>query len=302
MSLAHSWAAGGAYGYGTQASAAALDQLAAMGMRSVAVSTFAFMDDFYDSGVRPQRLPGTETEESARSVAAQAHARGLTVMLKPQIYLLDGEWCGDIAPRNGWAAWFASYDAFILEQARMAAAADIEALVVGVELKTSTRLASDYWRATIAKVREVYHGMLIYSANWDEAEAVDFWPLLDAVGIALYAPVGDATWLKRYEALAVKTNKPIVVTETGVMNRVGAVAKPYVWPEWVTDETQSFAGDSEQARGYRALIDTFGRSRYVERIYWWKWFTDDGFADEGPLGFSPRGRFAESVLREACAR
>jgi hypothetical protein len=87
------------------------------------------------------------------------------------------------------------------------------------------------------------------------------------------------------------------------MNRVSAATQPYIWPEWVTGESQSFAGDSEQARGYRTIIERFGGSQRVQRIYWWKWFTDvDGFTDEGPLGFSPRGRFAEGVLRQACTR
>ena len=301
MSLAHSWRGGGSNGYGTPASARTLDGLAAMGIRSVTVGTFAFMDGFHDAGVRPQDLPGTETLESARAVARQARERGLTVMLKPHVYLLNGEWCGDIAPRDGWSAWFASYRRFILANARMAAEADIETLVVGVELKSSTLHAAEEWRTTIAEVRKVYGGTVVYAANWDEVEQVTFWPLVDAIIIPLYAPLESGNWQARYEDVAAKADKPIIITETGVMNRVDARAVPYVWPEWVTGEGASFAGDSEQAEGYRAVIATFGASPRVRRIYWWKWFTDsDAMLDEGPLGFSPRGRFAESVLRAAC--
>jgi hypothetical protein len=302
MSLAHSWVAGGSQGYGTAASAAALDELRAMGITSVALGTFAFMDDFYDHAVRPQTLPGTETLVTAAATARQAHARGLTVMLKPQVYLLDGEWCGDIEPRGGWGEWFESYDDFILAQARMAAEADIEMLVVGVELKTATSHAAEHWPITIAKVREVYHGTIIYSANWDEAEQVDFWPLVDALGISMYAPGDKQDWLRRYERVAAKADKPIVITETGIMNRIDARALPYVWPEWVSDEGESLAGDTEQAAGYEDIIATFGRSPQVQHIYWWKWFTDGAsFTNEGPLGFSPRGRLAETVLRQTCA-
>ena len=300
MSLAHSWFAGGSSGYGTHASGRALDELAAMGMRGVTIGTFAFMDGFHDRGVRPQDLPGTETLESARAVERQAHERGLTVMLKPQIYLLNGEWCGDIAPASGWPTWFASYREFILANARMAAEADIEVLIVGVELKTSTKQAPEEWRATIAEVRKIYGGTVVYAANWDEVEQVSFWPLVDAIGISLYAALETSNWLLRYETVAAKADKPIIITETGLMNRVGARDIPYVWPEWVTGEDPSYAGDKEQADGYRAIIDTFGRSPRVRRIYWWKWFTDDTTLNEGRLGFSPRGRFAESVLRESC--
>lgn len=302
MALAHSWFAGGSQGYGTAASATALDVLAGMGIQSVSISTYAFMDDFYTPYVRPQELPGTETLATARAVAKQAHARGLTVMLKPAIYLMDGEWCGDIKPSGGWPAWFDSYRQFILANARMAAAADIEMLVVGVELKNASRQVPDEWRRTIAEVRKVYSGTILYSANWDEAEDVSFWADVDAIGISLYAPLKKSNWLERYEAVAAKADKPIVITETGVMNRLDARDIPYVWPEWVTEEDESFAGDTEQADGYRDIIGTFGKSPRVRRIFWWKWFTDgDSFVNEGPLGFSPRGRFAEGVLRETCS-
>ncbi len=301
MALAHSWFAGGSRGYGSKASAEALDALADIGIRSVSVSTYAFMDDFHTPYVRPQELPGTETLATARAVAKQAHARGLSVMLKPAIYLLDGEWCGDIAPRGGWPAWFDSYREFILANARMAAEADIEMLVVGVELKSSTRSVPEEWRKTIAEVRKVYGGTLLYSANWDEAEDVTFWRDVDAIGISLYAPLRKSNWLERYESVAAKAERPIVITETGVMNRIDARDIPYVWPEWVTEEDQSFAGDTEQADGYRDIIASFGQSPRVQRIFWWKWFTDgESLLNEGPLGFSPRGRFAESVLRATC--
>jgi hypothetical protein len=49
------------------------------------------------------------------------------------------------------------------------------------------------------------------------------------------------------------------------------------------------------------MVNTFGQSEHVEQIYWWKWFTNPATNEEGPVGFSPRGKPAEAVLRDACA-
>jgi hypothetical protein len=316
MSFAHSWTDKGVRGYGSPSSVRALDELQQLGMKAIHIHSFAFMLDLEDSVVSTEaHYPGAETFASLTATADAAHARGMTVMLKPQIWLVDGQWCGEITPRNGWPAWFASYRTFILKYAALAESMKAEWLAVGVELKSATLEAPGEWPSIIADVRKVYHGKLVYSANWDEADHVTFWPLVDAVGVQMYAPLrtekepltesvlanGARRWLRKYEAIADKAGKPLIITEAGYVNREGVTAAPHIWPSWVTEEPQSRAGDEEQAAGYRALIATFGRSAKVERIYWWKWFTDvEGPPEEGPLGFGPKGRPAEAILRAAC--
>jgi hypothetical protein len=314
MSLAHSWAGQGAHGYGTADSARALDELVSDGIRAISVSPFAFMGHLTDPTVAWSRgEPGQETFANIAATVAQAHSRGLEVMIKPQIYLRDGQWCGDIEPPD-WHAWFESYRAYVKAVAQLAEDNDVEYLVAGVELASATKRDDGEMRATITQLRDIYHGQLIYSANWDEAAHVSFWDAVDVIGIQMYAPLrksdqalgsiteGAAAWLAVYEGIARRYRKPIIVTETGFVNRIGVTELPYVWPEWLVDEHPSFAGDAEQAAAYQALIDTFGRSPHVRRIFWWKWFTDvEGFNDDGPLGFAIRGRFAEQVLRRMCA-
>jgi hypothetical protein len=313
MSLAHSWAGQGAHGYGTADSARAIAELAHNGIRAISISPFAFMEHLTDPAVAwSGEAAGEESFASLAATITQAHERGMEVMVKPQIYLRDGQWCGDIAPPD-WHAWFESYRVYAKAVAQLAEDNHVEYLIVGVELASATARDDGEMRVTIAQLRDVYHGRLIYSANWDEAGHVSFWDAVDIIGIQMYAPLrksgqpvstidrGAAGWLAQYEAMARRHVKPLMITETGFVNRVGVTEIPYVWPEWLVDEHASLAGDVEQAAAYQTLIDTFGRSPYVERIFWWKWFTDvDGFNDDGPLGFAIRGRLAEQVVRRAC--
>jgi hypothetical protein len=317
MSLAHSWAGQGAHGYGTADSDRALAELQEDGITAISVSHFAFMKRVSDPTLTwSEGEQGQETFASIARLIGQAHAKGMRVMLKPQIYLEDGEWCGDIAPPD-WHIWFETYRAYAKAVAQLAEENHVEYLIAAVELSSATRRDDHEMRDTIAAVRAIYHGPLIYSANWDEAEHVTFWDAVDIIGIQMYAPLrksgqrlsvkaiakGASAWLSKYERIAKRHHKKIIVTETGFVNRVGVTEIPYVWPEWLVDEYESLEGDAEQAAGYEALIDTFGRSPHVLQIFWWKWFTDvDGFSDDGPLGFAVRGRFAEHVLRRTCGR
>ncbi|MBC7793197.1 MAG: hypothetical protein H7Z43_05790 [Clostridia bacterium] len=316
MSFAHSWTDNGARGYGSPSSYKALDELQTLGIQAISLHAFAFMNDIEDAIVSTEpRYPGAESFADLTAMADAAHSRGMTVMVKPQIWLVDGQWCGQIKPNNGWAPWFASYTTFILKYAALAESFKADWLTVGVELGSSTAEAGAFWPSVISKVRKVYHGKVLYAANWDEAEHVTFWPLVDAVGVQMYAPLrqehepatvsalakGARRWLRKYESIADAAGKPLVITEAGYVNREGVTAAPHIWPSWVTGERQSKAGDDEQAAGYQALIETFGQSKKVERIYWWKWFTDvEGPPEEGALGFDPKGRRAESVIRFAC--
>ena len=54
-----------------------------------------------------------------------------------------------------------------------------------------------------------------------------------------------------------------------------------------------------QALAYCAILDTFGQAEEVAGMYWWKWFSDPDTDEEDALGFSPRGKLAEQILRRA---
>src|SRR6202044_2289696 len=82
--------------------------------------------------------PFRQNEADILRGIAQAHARGLKVMLVPHLWVESGEWRALIDPGTdeGWARWSASYESFIVGWARIAQAAEAEMFSAGVELRS----------------------------------------------------------------------------------------------------------------------------------------------------------------------
>lgn len=314
--FAHNWQDGGARGYGSETARRSLAELQALGVDAVSLTSFGWMRSATSVDIVDSRSMGaSETMERVRATARHARSLGMEVSIKPHLWLGGGDWRGEIAPdpdAGGWDAWFESYRDFLLPHARLAEEVEASSFCVGVELVTATRARPDAWRALIEEVRGVYSGTLVYAANWDEVEHVTFWDALDQVGVQMFAPLRSSErpgatlndearrWLERYLVVARAAERPLVLTEVGVMNHEGAASEPWVWPDRRT-HVPSEAGDREQAEYYRAIARTFGQHPEVAGMYWWKWFTDPETNEEGPVGFSPRGKPAEDVLEALCA-
>lgn len=313
MSYAHTWEEGERVGYGSARSAKTLRQLHDLGVNAVSYTPFGWMRS--QRSTRVQWSPDAgESFAGIRADAARAHALGMTVLHKPHLWVGRGAWRGALDPdpaSGGWDAWFDSYQAFALAQARLAAQIGAEWYCVGTELESSVKARPERWRALIAAVREVYPGKLTYCANWNDVEQVPFWDALDAIGVQMYAPLagapttdeavleqGAAKWLRQYEALSKRVGKPLLITEVGFVNRPDAAVKPYEWSDGGRQPTA--AGDAAQAAAYAAIERTFGQSPRVIGIFWWKWFTDPATREEAGVGFPPAGKPAEQILRAAC--
>ncbi|MEM8610065.1 MAG: hypothetical protein AAGF92_23435, partial [Myxococcota bacterium] len=150
---------------------------------------------------------------------------------------------------------------------------------------------------------------LTYSANWDDAVQVPWWDALDFVGVQFYPPLAktnDATRasidrvlalrLDELGSLSARVDRPVLFTEVGFRSADDALVQPHAWPERASRVT---IDPKTQALGYACFIDSVRDRPWVAGIYWWKWFTDPSTTEEGPGGFSPRGKMAESYLRAA---
>ena len=317
--FAHNWQKMGRAGYGSDASAEALDHLKSLGVNWVSITPFAWMDSQQDptiSGEYERVMPGGgETKGRVEGVIAQAKARDIKIMLKPHIWIRGGAWRGGIDPRadgkKAWKQWWESYRTFILYYAEMAQAQGVDSLVVGVELVTAVKETPDEFIRTIAMIREVYKGHLTYSANWDEEVSPSVWSKLDAVGVQLYPPLSKKRdpsddeldrsldkHLKWWTEQADAVDKPILLTEVGYKSTPTAVIEPFGWPENMPKEER--VPDQElQARAYAALFRAIPRHPRVKGVFMWKYFTDKSTDEEGLYGFSPRGKKAEAVLDKA---
>ena len=105
-----------------------------------------------------------ESDEGLTCLSRAAHASGIRVMLKPQLWVHNG-WPAnlDFASTDERKQWFRSYLAFLEHYARLAADIHADLFCVGVEL---ARLSPDAeeWRRMIARIRELYRGPLVYAA------------------------------------------------------------------------------------------------------------------------------------------
>lgn len=324
MSVAHSWEGGGYNGYGSAASAASLDELKELGIRAVSITPFGWMESTTSAEVH--WAPGHQQGESfarLRAIAKQARARNMGVLLKPHIWIRGGAWRGEIDPSaatvgpnaapGGWEKWLADYRDFAVAYARLAEEISADWYCFGVELVNPVRQRPRAFAAIIEAVRRVYSGKLTYCANWDRVEAIPFWAQLDAVGVQMFAPLlrageaptaarlraGAEDWLQRFSRVAIKADKPLLLTEVGYMNREGAAQSPWLWPERLRVQ-RTDAGDREQAAAYTAILETFGGSSKVAGLYFWKWFSYVQTREEGAVGFSPRLKPAAKVLAARC--
>lgn len=308
---AHAYQDGGARGYGSETSRQTLQSLREHGVGSVSLTPFGFLPSLEAHAIRHADSVGaSETDARTRAAIDAAHDAGLTVMLKPHLWIARGEWRARLQPAAGWDAFFDAYEPWMVRYARLAAEAGVEWLVVGTELRSSLGQEAR-WRGLIEAVRGVYEGQLVYAANWDAMDAVPFWDALDALGIQFYPPVAserDAThaqmqqrlagYFDRLGALAAEHERPVVFTEVGYRSVTTAALRPHEW----TEHTPAAEVDLALQRRLYTLFFAGVRERdYVRGVYLWKWFTDPASREEGPTGFSPMGKPAAEVMRAAYA-
>ncbi len=312
MCVAHNYQVSGSKGYGSKTSAATLKELKELGVQWVSLTPFGFMERLDEPKVHPiGNYRAGETDERMRLEIRQAKKAGLHVVLKPHLWIVDGKWRGEIGfdDERAWSQWFDSYEKWMLRYADLAQAEGVDILVVGVELRSMESKLEGRWRRLIRKARRRFEGKVTYSANWDDAPSLPWWDALDYIGIQFYpslasSPRTDVSVIRsrideQLDALGVVSKargKPVLITEVGYRSSPDALIEPHAWPE----RAGKIRVDHQtQTEGYRALIESIRDRPWVAGIYWWKWFTDPATTEEGPAGFSPRGKPAEAILRSA---
>ncbi len=297
---------------GARVDAVALAPLVEIGADWISQTPFGFSPALGAPEViraRSHRAFWGESDEGLAETARLARARGVKTLLKPHLWIRGGEWVGGLEMKSeeDWRLWFASYESFIVHYAALAEREKMEAFAVGTELpKTSLREAN--WRRVIARVREVYHGPLTYCANWAEADSVAFWDGLDFVGVQAYFPLATrdgaplaeirAAWdpiVKRLEALARRTGKPIVFTEVGYKSQAGDLAEPWRW------SSQGAVDLTLQRDAFQAMFDSVWDKPWFGGAFVWKWHPSLGAPASPPdrhaADFTPQGKPALAVIR-----
>jgi hypothetical protein len=303
-------------GYGSPAYDRTLGEAASLGATWVAITPFGRVGDLAGGGVDLTfEMPFERNRGDVARAVAMAHARGLHVMLVPHLWVESGGWRALIAPlsEEGWTHWSASYERFVRSWAEVAEQTHAEMFSAGVELRSwVTGPHARLFRRVLATVRRVYHGLVTYSANWDDVDDTVVLGELDVIGVNAFYPLaqdagapdsalleGARAVARRVHALAEAWGKPVLFTEIGYATRPDPAVRPWEWPE-------TFQGvrvdEAAQAAAYRALLAAMLDERDFAGFFVWRVYADpDDVSQEAPWGFSPRAKLAEFVVRDAFA-
>ena len=300
-------------GYGSPYSEQLLDELVRLGVTWISITPFGRLWSLASTDIEPSfEASHADNRQAVARMIAQAHARGLKVLLIPHLWVETGGWRGEIDPGSaeGWQRYQRSYRTFVLGWADVAARSGADAFSIGVECKSWSGRFAPYWRGLIRAVRARFSGLLTYSANWDEAEHVVFWEQLDLVGINAFYPLathGSARYDEYVEGarrardavatLATTHERPVLFVEVGYTTRKDAAVEPWLWPD---DMSAVVYDEDEQARALAAVLEVFVPEPWFAGLFVWRYYADlDDVSQEAPWGFSPHAKRAEEVLEQA---
>ncbi|MFQ5825264.1 MAG: hypothetical protein ACE5JB_14570 [bacterium] len=298
-------------GYLSRKSFESLKKLRSLGVEWISLTPFGYLDHLNRPGYFHYSFgAGSENDESILTANIMAKKLGMKIMLKPHVLMYRGhlDWPGDIKMKSAedWENFFNYYYRWIRHYALLAEMYKVDIFCIGVELVQATLGHEVEWREMISKIRQIYHGPLVYAANWgEEFENLKFWDALDYIGLNCYYPLsnkdaatiedlkkGAAQMLPKIEKVASKYQKPVLLTEVGF----SSTAK-----SWQNPHKRNRASPivlEDQALAYRAIFETFWNKQWFYGLYWWKWPTYLEYGGKHHNGFTPNGKPAEKVVKE----
>ena len=184
-------------------------------------------------------------------------------------------------------------------------------LAIGVELRSwATTIRAPLLSNIIHDVRHVYGGLLTYAANWDDVDDTVILGDLDVIGVNAFFPLSDrhgasftelqqggVEVARKMRELATTWQKPVMFTEVGYTTRKDAAIEPWTWPDTMTKVE---IDQQSQAEAFAALLAPLLQEPWFAGFFVWRIYADpDDMSQEAEWGFSPRGKQAELVVRDA---
>jgi len=277
----------------------------------VALNPFAFMRGLDNTKVffNSDKQWFGETESGIKQYAEEFSNKGIKIMLKPQIWVLNGQYTGFIKMKTeeDWLKLEKSYRTYILNYAKIASQIKADIFCIGVELEQFTVNRPKFWIQLIKDVKKVYSGQLTYAANWDEYKRVDFWGQLDFIGIDAYFPLSESKsptvkeleigWRKykaEIKSISKKYNKRVLFTEYGYRSVNYTAKEP-----WDSSKKDNSINHQAQNNALQALHNEFWDESWFAGGFVWKWFLD--YKNSGGASnnrFTPQNKPAELLLKK----
>jgi hypothetical protein len=222
-----------------------------------------------------------ETKVGIAKTAFEFHKKNIKIMLKPQIWIPNGGFTGKIEMNNeqDWVTFEKSYEAFILDYAKVAADTNCELFCIGTELNNFVISCPDYWTKLIHKIKKIYKGKITYAENWDTFKNVPFIKQLDYIGIDAYFPLArektptvaaiEKEWKvikNEIKNLSIRHNKPILFTEFGYQSQDYTTLEPW------NHSTSNAVNLTAQKNALEALFNQFWTEKWFAGGFLWKWY------------------------------
>jgi len=253
----------------------------------------------------------TPTTAELLHVIRKAKQLGLKVFLRPTIDLLDdlGHWRGDIGmyfTEQNWTDWFASWKDILKPYLVMAQQEGVEMVSLGNDLIHSSHREHD-WRRLIQSLRDVYKGMITYSANWGGEETDKrWWDAVDFIGIDAFYPLIPFNPSPTVEDLVEEwddvINKGISHMAVGLKNLTNAWNKSIIFTEIGYCSGQCPDGEDvnleRQTNHYAAVFEAFQYEKWFGGIFWWNWLSDPAYGGEFNYCYTPQYKPAEKLVRQ----
>jgi hypothetical protein len=260
-------------------------RLAALGVDWVSIHSWdPLQRDIHDPELRA--FSPRPSWSGLAAIVAQAHEAGMRVMVKPHLELHSPRgappaqvWHNQIEMRSerDWRRWLEGYERYLIAYAELARDAGADMFCVGRELDRSVLAREADWRRLIARVRTVFPGPLVYSANFDTYPRIAFWDALDFVGVSAYFPLSTAPsptaeqlaagWqraLEGLEATSRRFDRPVLLTEIGYPAVPSAAREPW-------READAAADTALQARCYEAALAALAGRPWLQGTFFWLW-------------------------------
>jgi hypothetical protein len=285
-----------------------IDEIAAQGFDTVSLVLDTRQENAESSHIYLD-MRMTPTPDKLADLIQHAKGKGLRVILMPVVLLDDpkgNDWRGVIRPPF-WPDWFENYKNMLVHFAWIAEQNKVDVLSVGSELVSSEKERTE-WTKVIKAVREVFHGQLTYSANWDHYTSIPFWDQLDLIGMNSYYKLGDDRNVKVEEVVSRwkdiqkdllkfqrKVGKPILFLEIGWCSLSNAADEP-----WDYTKTELDADPDLQKRLYEGFFQAWYKEPGLGGFMVWEWTPGD--PEPGDKGYTPEGKPANEVLKQWLAK
>ena len=288
-----------------------VNSVVALNANQAAVMPFGFISDINSPKVifNTQRQWYGETKKGVKQYIDILNKNGISIMLKPQIWVRGGTYTGTLEMKTeaDWEILENSYKDFIISYAKLGAEANVDIFCIGTELEKFVSNRPEYWKDLITEIKKVYSGKLTYAANWDEYKRVPFWETLDFIGVDAYFPLSEnkspskeelkkgwQKWKTEMKTLSTQKNKPILFTEFGYRSVDYTAKEP-----WAADRNDDNVNLQAQVNATDIIIQEFWTENWFAGGYVWKWFID--YENSGGIEdnrFTPQNKPAENTIRE----